>query len=292
MLRSLPGDQRAAGTLGHVNDALTLLAVHAHPDDEAIGTGGVLARAAAEGIRTVVVTCTNGELGDAPGGIKPGEAGHDEAAVVSIRREELEEACTRLGVAHLEMLGYHDSGMADWSYKDGPGVFSQVPVGEAAARLSELFERYRPDVVVTYEEDAAYDHPDHVQTARVTLAALRATPIPSKFYLVAMSMKHWGRVRDALEVQGIPLPFPEPSPEWMQRLADTQERITTTVDVGPFADRKRGAVLAHASQMDQAFFTKMPADMFNLAFGEEHFIRAHDTTASPLPEDDLFAGLR
>ena len=71
---------------------LTLMAVHAHPDDEAISTGGVLARAAAEGIRTVVVTCTNGELGDAPGGVKPGEEGHDEAEVVAIRRAELEKA--------------------------------------------------------------------------------------------------------------------------------------------------------------------------------------------------------
>src|SRR3954471_17866430 len=93
---------------------LTLMAVHAHPDDESSSTSGVLARSAAEGIRTVVVTCTNGELGDAPGGIKPGEASHDEQEVARIRRAELEAACVLLGVSDLELLGYQDSGMDDW----------------------------------------------------------------------------------------------------------------------------------------------------------------------------------
>jgi LmbE family N-acetylglucosaminyl deacetylase len=268
------------------------MAVHAHPDDEAIATGGVLARAAAEGIRTVVVTCTNGEFGDAPGGVKPGEEGHGEAQVAAIRRPELEGACKELGVDHLEMLGYHDSGMADWSYKDRPDVFSQVPVDVAAARLGELFERYRPDVVVSYEEDAAYDHPDHVQTARVTLAAVKSSPIPKKLYQVALSLKHWDKVMGMLKEAGIELPFPEPTPEWIERMAQTQERITTSVDVSRFIDRKRAAVTAHASQMDESFFTRMPPEAFALAFGEEHFIRAYDTTGAPVPEDDLFAGLR
>jgi LmbE family N-acetylglucosaminyl deacetylase len=282
----------AEGTLESVIESLTLMAVHAHPDDEAIGTGGVLALAAAEGIRTVVVTCTNGELGDGPGGVKPGEEGHNEAAVVATRRLELEKACKELGVDHLEMLGYHDSGMVDWSYKDQPDVFSQVPVDEAAGRLSQLFERYRPDVVISYEEDSAYDHPDHVQTARVTLAAVAATPIPKKLYQAAMSMQHWERVLAALKQAGIEMPFPEPDPEFLQRMEQTQERITTTVDVSRFIDRKRAAVSAHASQMDETFFTGMPPATFELAFGLEHFIRAYDTTDAPLPEDDLFAGLR
>jgi LmbE family N-acetylglucosaminyl deacetylase len=190
------------------------------------------------------------------------------------------------------MLGYHDSGMVDWSYKDRPDVFSQVPVDEAAGRLSELFERYHPAVVISYEEDAAYDHPDHVQTARVTLAAVAATPIPKKLYQAAMSIQHWERVLAALKEAGIEMPFPDPDPEFIQRMAQTQGRITTTVDVSRFIDRKRAAVSAHASQMDETFFTGMPAETFELAFGQEHFIRAYDTTDSPLPEDDLFAGLR
>ena len=99
---------------------LTLMAVHAHPDDEAISTGGILARYSAEGVRTVLVTCTNGELGDAPGGIKPGEPGHDEAVVVPLRRKELEASCEVLGVTNLELLGYHDSGMEGWPQNDAP----------------------------------------------------------------------------------------------------------------------------------------------------------------------------
>ena len=93
---------------------LTLMAVHAHPDDEATGTGGVLARYAAEGIRTVLVTCTDGSCGDGPGGVKPGEPGHDPAAVAVLRRTELEAACAVLSVSDLELLGYPDSGMMGW----------------------------------------------------------------------------------------------------------------------------------------------------------------------------------
>src|SRR5580765_342727 len=127
---------------------LTLMAVHAHPDDESSSTGGVLARYASEGVRTVLVTCTNGELGDGPGGVKPGAEGHDRALVAKTRLAELEAACEILGVSHLELLGYHDSGMPDWEYKDWPEAFCNIPVDVAAARLSALFERYQPDVVV------------------------------------------------------------------------------------------------------------------------------------------------
>src|SRR3954468_22981294 len=127
---------------------LTLMAVHAHPDDESSSTGGVLARYRAEGLRTVVVTCTNGEFGDAPGGIKPGADGHDPEEVARIRRDELELAVGILGVRHLEMLGYHDSGMPDWEYKDRSDVFCNVPLEESTERLGKLCEMYRPRVLL------------------------------------------------------------------------------------------------------------------------------------------------
>ena len=181
---------------------LTLMAVHAHPDDESSSTGGVLARYADEGVRTVVVTCTNGELGDAPGGIKPGDEGHDEAEVARIRLGELERACETLGVAHLEMLGYHDSGMVDWEHKDRPDVFCNVAVDDAAERLSGLFERYQPDVVVTYDELGGYDHPDHVHASRVAMAAVARTGIPRKAYFTAFRRSMFERFRAVLEEQG------------------------------------------------------------------------------------------
>src|SRR5579875_549842 len=99
---------------------LTLMAVHAHPDDEATSTGGILARYAAEGARTVLVTCTDGSLGDGAGGVKPGEAGHDRAAVAAARLEELRRSCRALGVTDLELLGYRDSGMMGWPANDEP----------------------------------------------------------------------------------------------------------------------------------------------------------------------------
>src|SRR3954462_8525656 len=114
---------------------LTLMAVHAHPDDEATSTGGVLAKYAAEGIRTVLVTCTDGSCGDGADGSKPGDPGHDPVAVVELRRKELEASCEILGVSHLECLGYRDSGMIGGDANDAPGSFWATPVDEGAARL-------------------------------------------------------------------------------------------------------------------------------------------------------------
>src|SRR5882762_10163876 len=130
---------------------LTLMAVHAHPDDEVLGTGGVLARYAEEGIRTVLVTCTNGEQGDGPGGVKPGDDGHDAADVRERRLAELRESADLLGIDHVELLGYQDSGMVGWDANGHEEAFANVPVDVAAARLAVLMERYRPQVVVTYD---------------------------------------------------------------------------------------------------------------------------------------------
>src|SRR5262247_1821983 len=152
-------------------DDLTLMAVHAPPDDESSSTGGVLAAYSDAGVRTVVVTCTNGEFGDAPGGVKPGQDGHDEQAVAQQRLTELREACKILGVTDVEPLGYHDSGMPDWDYKERPGAFCNIPLAEVAARIGALMERYRPQVVVTYDATGPYQHPDHVHAARAAAAA-------------------------------------------------------------------------------------------------------------------------
>src|SRR4051812_40719822 len=273
--------------------SLTLMAVHAHPDDESSSTGGVLAPYAAEGLRTVVVTCTNGEFGDAPGGIKPGAGGHDPGEGARIPGGELERACRTLGVTHLEMLGYHDSGMPDWEYKDRADVFCNVPLEESTERLVKLYEMYRPDVVVTYDEQGGYNHPDHIQASRLTMAALAATGIPRKAYLIARRRRDWAGLREVLEAQGVELPpLPEPTPERLRLMEEAEARITTDVDVSAVVEQKRDALVAHASQIAESWFGKLPADAYRNLFASETFIRAHDTTGAPVPEDDLFAGLR
>ena len=272
---------------------LTLMAVHAHPDDESSSTGGILARYADEGIRTVVVTCTNGELGDAPGGIKPGADGHDEDEVARIRIGELERATETLGVTHLELLGYHDSGMSDWEHRDRPDVFCNVSVDDASLRLAVLFEQYHPDVVVTYDEAGGYDHPDHVHASRVTMAAVTRTGIPRKAYFTAFRRTMFEQFRAIIEEQGGDVSeFPEPDPEQLRTMEAVEARITTSIDVRGVVERKHLALATHASQIDESFWSRLPAEAFGTIFGEESFIRAHDTTGAPTPETDLFAGLR
>ncbi|HEV2374149.1 MAG TPA: PIG-L family deacetylase [Streptosporangiaceae bacterium] len=272
---------------------LTLMAVHAHPDDESSSTGGVLATYSSQGIRTVVVTCTNGEFGDAPGGVKPGEDGHDAQAVAQLRLAELRQASKILGVSDVETLGYHDSGMAEWEYKGRPEAFCNVPLGDVVSRVSGLIQQYRPHVVISYDAEGMYQHPDHVHAARAAEAAVAATGIPAKFYLTAMRPSSWRKVWEALAALGEDVPGPrEVTEEMRAQMAAAERRITTTVDIRAVLDRKREALFAHSSQISESWFAKIPAEVAQEAFGVENFIRASDTTGTPVPEDDLFVGLR
>lgn len=280
---------------------LTLMAVHAHPDDESSSTGGTLARYAAEGVRTVLITCTNGELGDGPGHVKPDQEGHDPDAVAALRLAELEAACEQLGVSDAERLGYHDSGMPDWRHKDDIAhAFCNVPTEESAGRLAVLFDRYRPDVVITYDDNGGYNHPDHLQAHRITVLAAERTGYPAKLYFTAPRRRDWDRMRAALEAQGVELPVPRRQQEMdpdrraqmEARMAELEARITTEIDTSAVASRKRAALAAHASQLDESWWVKLPPEAFADIFTTETFIRARDTTGAPVPESDLFAGLR
>lgn len=276
-------------------DNLTLMAVHAHPDDESSSTGGILARYSDEGVTTVLVTCTNGEYGDGPDHVKPGEPGHDPEQVAKTRLAELEEACEHLGVTHAERLGYHDSGMPDWEFKEKDHVFSNVPLEESVGRLVALVERYRPDVMVTYDDMGGYNHPDHLRAHDIAVAAFRATGIPAKLYFIARRRRDWQKLRERMAAAGIEVPVPQQrtlDPEVVRRMEKAEERITTAVDITPVVARKRAALAAHASQLDQSWWVLFPEDGFAEVFGTETFIRAEDRTGAPVPEDDLFAGLR
>jgi LmbE family N-acetylglucosaminyl deacetylase len=272
---------------------LTLMAVHAHPDDEATGTGGVLAKAAAEGVRTVLVTCTDGSCGDAPGGIKPGEPGHDPAAVVEMRTIELQKSCEILGVAHLELLGYADSGMEGWPQNDAPGSFWSTPVEDGAAKLAELIDRYSPDVIVTYDENGFYGHPDHIQTHRITMAAYEQSGSTAKLYWGTFPHSKMAEFDRTLREAGVA--------DWDEELPDDEgriqigvpdEQVTTWVDTTAYGEQKFGALGAHASQSESIFFLQLGVETFTRLMGMETFIRVRDTTDAPLPECDLFDGLR
>jgi len=276
-------------------EPLTLMAVHAHPDDEASG-GGILAAYADQGIRTIVVTCTNGEFGDAPGGIKPGQEGHDPDEVARLRLAELDKSASILKVTDLETLGYHDSGMEEWAYKDDPQAFWNVPLEIVADRIGDLIVKYRPQVLVTYDDQGAYQHPDHVHASRAAQAAAKATGIPAKVYLSTMKSSNWRKIWDALRAAGEEMPSwdndSEEAKERAQRALESEARITTTIDIRPVLERKRAALFAHGSQINDSWFSKIPAEIAEQAFGYEYFIRVVDTTGSPIPEADLFAGLR
>ncbi len=275
---------------------LTLMTVHAHPDDEATSTGGVLARYSAEGVRTVLVTCTDGACGDGPDGVKPGDPGHHPEEVVALRHRELEASCAILGVGQLELLGYKDSGMMGWPQNGAPGSFWSTPVDEAAGLLAVLMERHRPDVVVTYDPNGFYGHPDHIQAHRITMAAAEATGIPAKVYWPTIPRSRMLEFARRMREAGAELPessddgggeTPTGPP-----MGSPDEDIAAWVDVSAYADRKYDALAAHASQGDNIFFLRMGREGFAEMMGGEAFLRVIDRTDAPLPENDLFAGLR
>jgi LmbE family N-acetylglucosaminyl deacetylase len=272
-------------------DPLTLMAVHAHPDDESSG-GGILATYSDQGIRTIVVTCTNGEFGDAPGGIKPGSEGHDKQEVAQLRLAELRQAVKILGVTHLETLGYQDSGMVEWDYKDDPKAFCNIPLQEVSGRIAELIETYRPQVVVSYDDEGAYQHPDHVHASRAAQAAAIRSSIPAKVYLSTMRGSSWRKIWEALRDLGEAIPDFTEDPERERRAMESEQRITTTIDIRAALGRKREALLTHGSQINDSWFSKIPASVSEEAFGFEYFIKVSDTTGAPVPETDLFSGLR
>ena len=268
-------------------DQLTIMAVHAHPDDEVISTGGIFAQYASEGIRTVLVTCTNGEQGDAPGGIKPGEPGHDPNAVRAQRLSELRESAALLDIEHIELLGYRDSGMDGWDGNHDPDAFWNIPVEQAAARLSNLMRHYRPQVVVTYDENGNYGHPDHIQANRIALAAASETGIPDKLYYTAIPRESSRAMFTELRARGL-VDFEPP-----EEFGTPMDRITTVVDVTAHAQRKIKALAAHGSQGDSVPFLHMPPDLQQMIFATESFVRhVNRVAAAPDRETDLFAGLR
>jgi N-acetyl-1-D-myo-inositol-2-amino-2-deoxy-alpha-D-glucopyranoside deacetylase len=220
-----------------------LLLVHAHPDDESIGTGATMAKYAAEGAQVTLVTCTLGELGE----IIPPDLGHllpDELA--QHRISELDRACAALGVTDHRLLGgegrFRDSGMMGLPDNEDPRCFWQASVDEAAALLAPVIEETGADVIVTYDENGFYGHPDHIQAHRVAWRAHEMTGRKAKFYATAMP-------RSALESAS-----QLPPDSWFVRATDLSasvpdDQVTTEVDAAKYLEAKTAAMRAHETQI-------------------------------------------
>ena len=278
---------------------LTLMAVHAHPDDEATSTGGLLARCADEGVRTVLVTCTNGEVGEIADPLLA-----TPEVLAEVRLGELRESCEILGVRELHLLGYRDSGMAGTADNDHPESFHRADLDEATGRLVALVRRFRPQVLVTYDENGFYGHPDHIRANQVTAAAFEAAADPARYpeagspwtplklYYAAIPHSRMRRFGQRMMQAGIEPPFEmdEDSPPPM---GVPDEQVTTWLDVSPQVERKRRALAAHRTQMGpEVFFSKLPPELFDDLFGQECFSLVRSRVPAPQREEDLFAGLR
>lgn len=277
------------------------MCVHAHPDDECIATGGILLRAAAEGIRTAVVTCTGGERGE----IHNMDEAEIRPRLREVREEELTKALALLGAGQPRFLGYVDSGMMGTEGNADPASFWQAPLDEAIARLVAQIREFRPDVLVTYDAFGGYGHPDHLQTHRVALLAAEACNVAAlypdagepwrirKVYLGSFPKSAIFRAATEFAARGLPSPFGE-----FERVEDVpmgvpDEELGAVVDVRDHLDRKMGALHQHVSQLDPtSFFLNTPEEFAAEVFGREWFVRHRSDVPMTGTEDDLFAGLR
>ncbi|HZA20072.1 MAG TPA: PIG-L family deacetylase [Actinomycetota bacterium] len=248
----------------------TLVSFHAHPDDEAIACGGTLARAAAEGDRTVLVFATRGEHGEVPDGfLEPGEE-------LGVRREqEVHAAAEILGVHRVEFLGYTDSGMMGTPENDEPGSFWRADPDEASARLARILEEEKADVLTIYDENGTYGHPDHIQVHRVGIAAARRAGVRKVYESVVDRdrARRWFEVSSTPEIAELMGELEFPSPEEFESMGVPGELVTTRVDVSRYLDRKRRAMAAHASQISEtSFFLALPPPLFDAVWGQEDYV--------------------
>jgi LmbE family N-acetylglucosaminyl deacetylase len=287
-----------------MTERLTLLCVHAHPDDESSSTGGILRTYADEGIRTVLVTCTDGSLGDAPDGTTPELDHHEPEEVAAHRLVELRNAASILGVTRLELLGYKDSGMIGWPQNDAPGSFWSTPVEAAAARLLPILLEERPQVIVTYDEKGGYGHPDHIQAHRITRAALELSGLDASLYYTAIPKSAFAEFRSVIEEaqrasqadagargdSDAPEGEGEDGPG--EDFGTPDELIGAIIDVSGAVDAKFDALAAHGSQTERSFFMKIGREKFREMFRREAFVRAVDPFDLEGVADDLFAPWR
>jgi N-acetyl-1-D-myo-inositol-2-amino-2-deoxy-alpha-D-glucopyranoside deacetylase len=293
-----------------------LLLVHAHPDDECFATGGLIARSIAEGRRIDLVVCTGGEEGE----IHDPSLDHDEARprMREIRAAELDCSVAALrgdgrGELRVHRLGYRDSGMMDSEANAHAEAFWQADLDEAAGRLVSVIREARPAVMVTYDANGNYGHPDHINAHRIAVAAMQAAADASrftdagpawsvaKFYEVAFNRDRWLAVMAEMKERGLKLPWDfdaeaetsEPAEE--ESFGVPEADITALVEVSEWSGVKRAAMACHRTQrQDFGWLLDMPADLASRILSPESFMLTrspHRGIAPGLRESSLFEGV-
>ena len=275
----------------------TAVFFHAHPDDEALSTGGTMSLASRAGHRVVLVCATDGSRGETPGLDDGQEPTGEELA--EIREAELLTAAGLLGAHRVVMLGYRDSGMAGDPANDDPGCFWQADDSEAAERLAAVLIHERAGLLTCYDANGTYGHPDHIKVHRVGVKAAELAGV-DVVYEATLDRDHFRssmkQLMSMAAEAGLDLGREQDQEEFEAELDEGAigvegTRITHHIDVRAALDAKRAAMRAHASQIpDGSFFVALPDEAFELAFGTEWFIR-RGAAADGAVSTDLFAAL-
>ena len=286
---------------GAVTDQLCILSVHAHPDDESSKGAGTIARYHAEGARTVLVCCTGGEEGDI---LNPAmERPEVRENLHEFRMAELARAAEIIGYRQVVLLGYRDSGMPDSESNQHPDCFASADLDEAVGRLVRHIREVRPHILITYEdEQLGYRHPDHLRVNEISVLAFDRAGDPDaypemgqpwqplKMYYTVWSRARMLAMHEKFQELGLESPFDD---KWLQR-PSRDDRITTTIDISEYADVRRDALLAHATQIDpdSPFWFGLPPEVARTIHPFDEYELARSLVDTELPEDDLFAGIR
>jgi mycothiol S-conjugate amidase len=289
-------------------EQLRMMAVHAHPDDESSKGAATMARYVAEGHDVMVVTCTGGERGSILNpSFEPVELAEHPAQMAAVRRQEMARAAQILGVQH-RWLGYLDSGLPEGDPMPPlpEGCFAGVPLEGPVQDLVRVIREFQPHVVVTYDENGGYPHPDHIRCHDVSVAAFDAAGDPDRFpdtgepwqplklyYSHGFSRKRMQLLHDALLAAGAVSPFEEWLTKWDPSLPDVMERVTTRVECSEYFGVRDEALRAHATQIDPASrWFGVPQTIQRELWPTEEYELARSLVDTTVPEDDLFSGVR
>lgn len=279
-----------------------LLAIHAHPDDECIVTGGVLADSVARGYRTKVLTCTDGRRGEV---VDPEMDAEVIAPILhEVRARELADAMEILGGVEFEFLGYHDSGMIGDDGNTDPDTFWQANLDEAIGRVVKVLREFKPDVVLLYDPYGGYGHPDHIQAHRVGTLAVEASSVAAlyaehgpawdvpKTYQAAFTKDRVAYVTKQLLNRGLGSPYGDETDPTKIRIGVPEDVVTTSVDVRPYLKQKLEALKAHKSQVHEtSHFFNFPPDLEEAFYGYEHFRLVRAAHFPGRRETDIFEDL-